>query len=417
MRLIPLIILSILSSNLYSQMNLFPHTTKSDKIEVVQSANNIQDKIAISPFGPVPKSNIHYIGRNQHIEVRDNSIQIIDNKSDTICGEFLIKKVEKSEGLVSKSIYQQLSANSDFQDGWITYSLLCAKDNSYPISSFSVDWIVPSSPPKRADQLIYIFNGIQTIDSGVGHIIQPMLQWGVSPAGGGDYWAICNWYVTSKYYFFHDSLIRVNPGDTLRGIIKLTSYSNNLFNYNASFYGYPTSLQVDNFPLGASPYIALEAYNVKSCDEYPADEKMRMYNIQIMTDSIYPTIHWCPQNIVSGCGQFTNIINESSENGEINIHFHKPYTEDDNEDIYVYPNPFKNRIHISLTNPVFYCRIEVFNSLGNLILTESHETLEYSYNLSLQNCLPGLYFIKIYYKPNKHSYERSYIYKLIKIKE
>lgn len=409
--------LIILTNILYSQTELQPITCNNKNNIIDQSTNIIQNEIVYSPFGPILKSNIHYVDRNHHIEVKDNSIQIIDTKSDTISEVYFLKKNEKAGDLISKSIDQNFSDNSDFMDGWITHSYLSYRDNSLPISLFSTTWIVPSPPSKKADQVIYIFNGMETIDSGIAHIVQPVLQWGVTPAGGGDFWAICNWYVTSNYLFFHDSLIKVNPGDTLKGIIKLTSSSGDLFNYNVSFFGYPSSIQVNAIPPGAGPYIVLESFNIKSCDEYPADEKIRMYNIQIITDSIYPLVKWETYTKVNDCGQFTNLINGTSNNGEVDIHFHKPYSDDSFEDIYIYPNPIRNILHISLSNPIFYCKIEVYNSLGNLILTETHETLEYSYILNLQNYVPGLYLIKIYYKTSRYTYERAHIFKIIKITE
>lgn len=65
-----------------------------------------------------------------------------------------------------------------------------------------------------SDQLLYLFTallGWDVMDNGnyFNHILQPVLQWGLSPAGGGNYWAINNWYVNDQDYFY-DSLIVVN---------------------------------------------------------------------------------------------------------------------------------------------------------------------------------------------------------------
>ena len=92
----------------------------------------------------------------------------------------------------------------------------------HPISYFSTKWIVPPAPATDNGQLVYLFNGIQQTSSGP-FILQPVLQWGVSPAGGGSYWSITNWYVNGMGGIaLKGNLVQVNSGDVLRGVMTLT---------------------------------------------------------------------------------------------------------------------------------------------------------------------------------------------------
>ena len=130
------------------------------------------------------------------------------------------------------------------------------------------------------------------------YILQPVLQWGVSPAGGGAYWSVCNWFVTSEGQYFHDSFIKVNAGDRLQGIVKRIANTDSTYTYSASFMGYREGLDVYNIRDLGRGYLALETYGVRNCDENPADEKLRMVNIQMMIDDIYPPVRWHIYNMI-----------------------------------------------------------------------------------------------------------------------
>ena len=222
--------------NLNSERNkyLLSFNDRPQKNRLVQI---IQDTLMFTPGGPALKSNIHYIDNKHHLNICDNRLQIVETKTGFISQEFKRSNSQnraKSEETFSQRLpNNSVLTNADFSDGWITYAYSqIYEDNPGPITSFSTKWIVPQPPENKSDQLIYIFNGIQTIENGIAYILQPVLQWGKSPAGGGNYWSVCNWYVTSNQFFF-DSLIQVHPGTSLQGLIRLTSKTDSLFNYTS----------------------------------------------------------------------------------------------------------------------------------------------------------------------------------------
>ena len=79
--------------------------------------------------------------------------------------------------------------------GWIE-NAQWRNGGSNPIIYFSTKWVVPPAPSASDGQTVFLFNGLQP-DNGA-HILQPVLQWGPSAAGGGNYWSITNWYVDGQ---------------------------------------------------------------------------------------------------------------------------------------------------------------------------------------------------------------------------
>jgi hypothetical protein len=79
--------------------------------------------------------------------------------------------------------------------GWTIYAYW-NNGTGTTISVFKTTWKVPPDPQTTGKQTIFLFNGIQNYGSNFG-ILQPVLQWGPSAAGGGQYWSAASWYVTS----------------------------------------------------------------------------------------------------------------------------------------------------------------------------------------------------------------------------
>ena len=98
--------------------------------------------------------------------------------------------------------------------------VICRRYREFPDFVCST-WTVPPAPSTDSGQTIFLFNGIQNYGTNYG-ILQPVLQWGPSAAGGGSYWSIASWYVTSGGDAFHTTLIQVDEGDVLIGLMTFT---------------------------------------------------------------------------------------------------------------------------------------------------------------------------------------------------
>lgn len=83
-----------------------------------------------------------------------------------------------------------------------------------PFYALAGQLTVPNGPSTATPQTVYYYNGVQsTVDANCG-VLQPVLQWGQSPAGGGAFWAIGSWFWGAAGQF-HSALSRVNVGDKL----------------------------------------------------------------------------------------------------------------------------------------------------------------------------------------------------------
>jgi hypothetical protein len=143
------------------------------------------------------------------------------------------------------------------------------------IDYFGGAWTVPSQPSETG-ALIYLFNGVES--SIRNFMLQPVLQFGVGPAGGGDYWTVASWLVTSNQAF-HSPLQNVYPGNSIKGYMEMTGISGSTKSWEVE--AKDTTTGADSF-LSAhvsgqhwtSAYAGvLEAYNVVSCTQFPSSGK------------------------------------------------------------------------------------------------------------------------------------------------
>ena len=353
-----------------------------------------KDERVFTPAGQTLKSKVHLVDSKHYLNIKDNHIQIVDTKTGKVSQEF--------DNNVIADRGNNITANTD--NGWIT----CASWNNTgntPISNFSTNWIVPLPPTNESSQTIFLFNGLCPPAYWT-WILQPVLQWGVSGAGGGNYWAISNWYQSSGSDNYCDSLIRVSPGTILQGIMKLTRDSAGIFDYNSSFIVDSAgvkllgcNLQVNNIGnILTKAYQALEIYGATGCADYPADTVVKMTDIQIKTGSIYPSLMWTPADFVFEYGQNTNIISNSSSNGEVDIRFHTLCAKTGinsmttaSDEIHVFPNPATNNITVENMQQVV---IEISNIQGQPVIKQQLQ--QGKSDIDISGLAKGVYILRLY---------------------
>jgi hypothetical protein len=204
-------------------------------------------------------------------------------------------------------------------NGWQTYSWWDSQSNS--ITYFSTDWIVPPAPSTSSGQTIFLFNGIQNTGANFG-ILQPVLQWGSSAAGGGAYWSIASWYVTSGGQAFHTNLVRVNAGTKLQGVMTQTGASGAQYNYSSTFHGIAnTTLPVNNIALLHWANETLECYGLTKCSDLPAAAYTAMDEIEIRLASTHPALKWTSVNAITNCGQHTVIASNANPHGKVELYY------------------------------------------------------------------------------------------------
>ena len=204
-------------------------------------------------------------------------------------------------------------------NGWQTYAWWDSVNKS--LTYFSTEWTVPPAPSTSSGQTIFLFNGIQNTGTNYG-ILQPVLQWGVSAAGGGSYWSVASWYVTSGGQAFHTNLVKVNAGTKLQGIMTETGASGSHYIYSSTFHGIAnTTLPVNNIALLHWANETLECYGLTKCSDFPAATDTAMEEIEIKIAKTHPTLKWAPVNAATSCGQHTTVASNANPKGKVELYY------------------------------------------------------------------------------------------------
>ena len=262
---------------------------------------------------------MHKIEAGTVLDGSTGSIRNLDGKGSLLADFGAIETKVQGTPLMPLNVSHPARPAPAFGTGWITYAYWTNATGS-PVSSFSTQWVVPPAPIARDGQVIFLFNGIQNETM----IYQPVLQWGESAAGGGNYWAVASWYVDGQGGpAFHSDLVQVSPGQVLTGVMTLTGQSASGFSYNCDFEGIAnTSLPVTNIQQLTWCIETLECYGITGAPDYPVTFRAPMKAIDISTvASATPAVSWTPVNTVTDCGQHAIVVENSGANGEVDLCF------------------------------------------------------------------------------------------------
>jgi hypothetical protein len=265
------------------------------------------DELVLTPAGYMEKSKVHFIGEGQQLTVSNGRLFRTDIRTGKTLQDF--GAVKRTPAILPAPA-----------SGWIAYAYWT--NSGTAITNFTTKWKVPAVPASKSNQTLFLFNGMQDGTTSTSYIVQPVLQWGPSAAGGGKYWAITNWYVSSSQAFF-GSLVTVNPGTNLTGVMKQTAVSGSNYSYNSSFTGYAaaSALQINNVPQAFWAAETLEAYGITNVStQYPPDAKVALTSIQILKGSTNASISWTAVH-ATGAVQRAIVVSNSSPGGEVDITF------------------------------------------------------------------------------------------------
>jgi hypothetical protein len=281
---------------------------KESATPAASPASSAQSDLVITPAGLMPRSSVHFIAPGYHLSVENGRLQKFETRTGRMIEDF-------GRVTITPARHRKTA------QGWIAYAFW--NNTGTAITSFTTNWTVPSVPTNQGSQTLFLFNGMQDGTTSSSYIIQPVLQWGPSAAGGGKYWAITNWYVSSNQAFF-GTLVNVSPGTALQGVMRETAVSGSNYSYNSSFSGYSTAsaLQVNNVPQSFWAAETLESYGVTSPGTmYPPNMDIAMTSIQILKGSSNASISWTPVQQVSGSAQKAVVVSNASPGGEVDIYF------------------------------------------------------------------------------------------------
>ena len=176
--------------------------------------------------------------------------------------------------------------------GWISWADW-RNMTQVSISRFVATWQVPPAPTKADGQLIYLFNGLQ--DANGQHILQPVLQWGASPAqGSGNAWGLASFWVgQSTDPMFCSEWVEVASGVAVTGRITVATLQNGFSSCTCEFDGFPgTQLTAENLPSLVDCVLTLEAYNTGPDAPYPNASTTDFTAVALDTGEGAPAVTW-----------------------------------------------------------------------------------------------------------------------------
>src|SRR4051794_4098627 len=275
-------------------------------------------QLVVTPGGVRPRSLVHHVEPEHVLDESDGRIRKLDAAGVPKIDFGPLPRRPGPGPLLSAARAPAEGLTPALGHGWIANS---AWENTTgkPVTRFATTWTVPPEPRTRNGQTVFLFNALQNSTM----IYQPVLQWGPSGAGGGEYWAVASWYADGQDgHAFYSPLVRVSPGDVIVGVMTRADAADGRHSYACRFAGIAhTILRIGNVEELTSCSETLEAYNVKRCTDYPHAAGTAMRSIALRTGSVSPTIDWTPVDGVTGCGQSVSIMSNSATDGRVDLHY------------------------------------------------------------------------------------------------
>jgi hypothetical protein len=265
-----------------------------------------QSSQVLTPFGYRDKATVHQVPQGYNLNRMPDGHFRMENPST---GDH----IDFPESTASAKGTRPLPDN-----GWIT-GINWFNQTGIPVSRFATSWRVPSPPPTYTGQTLFLFNGIEpgSFDT----ILQPVLQYGGSAAGGGTYWAVASWYVTSTTSFV-SQLVQVSTGQSLTGIMRLVSHKNGEFSYSCEFKGIDgTNLSIKNIAQLMWCVETLEVYGLNQCSDFPNIPYTKLSRINIRNEGTVPAMNWTIGNNQTACGVQTTIVTDGAVNAVADIYY------------------------------------------------------------------------------------------------
>jgi len=272
------------------------------------TSNSVLSSFKKSDYGLVPGGYIHKQCIHK-IESHERALKQSD-------GSFIVTSTETNNKRVigacdkprfsSKSDPGHLPAN-----GWQVFTYF---NGTSDLSTLNGTWNVPDVPQTINSQTVFLFTSLvnqawdPTNSPNIQEdIIQPVLQFGSSEAGGGPYWTLASWYVGSNALY--SDLIEVQAGNTIFGAIIEDPEKKGSWNIISQNVGVRSvNLVVDNLLTEEEPWatVTLEVYSVDTCEELPT-QSVDFEDIVLQISEESASIDWISSSTQVVCTEAVSI--------------------------------------------------------------------------------------------------------------
>lgn len=264
-----------------------------------------------TPHGPRPAENVHFVPEGGEVRQVGDEIHLIDADGT------ILHVAPNDHKKVRPSPVED--ATAPLQTGWVAYGYWYNTGSS-PINHFTTQWKVPPAPTTYVGQTVYLFNSIEPASGDA--ILQPVLQYGPSPAGGGQYWSATSWWLIGSQVYY-STLVKVSVGQVLTGVITLTGSSGGTYSYTSAFTGLSgTSITASTTGvlLWATETLELYTYGASNSISVLPAGSTQFYNIGITTTTGTPAVTWTAVSDTTD-GIITTINTQGASNAAITIKY------------------------------------------------------------------------------------------------
>jgi hypothetical protein len=154
---------------------------------------------------------------------------------------------------------------------------------------------VPADPAVKGSQSDFFFSSLEP--SSGASILQPVLQWGTSAAGGGQGYFIASWYVAKNHQPYVNAATPVGNGDVIYGQLEGNSCASN--GSSCHWTVVATDLTTGSVPVQRIDVTAgdifnqvqggvFESYGATSCAMFPASHTAAFSSIQVWGPTFNP---------------------------------------------------------------------------------------------------------------------------------
>ncbi|KDR70789.1 hypothetical protein GALMADRAFT_159667 [Galerina marginata CBS 339.88] len=271
------------------------------------------EDLVMTPGGLVPRSNVVAVPEGARVHHTSNQVQLVGADGTIIHSAQITKEVS---GKSSLSVVPPTVAPRALSSGYVAYAY-AKNSGTSPITSFSTSWAVPANPASSNGQLLYYFNAL--VPDSLDAILQPVLQFGVSPAGGGSYWAVASWFIVGSITYY-SPLTQVQPGQMLHGVMTRNT-TTSPYKWNSVFTGVThSSLTISTTEVLDYAYEALEIYTASSASSLPVGQTA-MTAINVVTQNGQsPALTWTAVGDPTD-GISMSIVSPSTTSGSMQIKY------------------------------------------------------------------------------------------------
>nr|GAT58108.1 predicted protein [Mycena chlorophos] len=222
-------------------------------------ARDSDPSLVLTPAGYKSAGNVHQVPHGATVSHIGTDMHVTDKNGALI-------KIVSGPSAATRTTSSPIPA----QTGWITYASWVNPNATLPIKTFSADFVVPEPPQVYTNQTVFLFPALLPVDGT--SILQPVLQYGSSGAGGGEYWSVAMWYVFDGDYYYVTPLVQVSPGQSLQGILSMVSDVGGYYTYTTSMSPVTAAgaLTVNIWVQLGWATLTLEAYGVTDAKSYSA---------------------------------------------------------------------------------------------------------------------------------------------------